>query len=1191
VTDRESNRTLEEVEDMAIRSITVWLLLISIAFANAQNPPLSQEELARKPPCERLLEGADAERVADLTQRSEAAIAEVKVEEAIRLQDELVSLRNALQGEDHWEAVRERIVQNTLRTLDSASWRDWVSAVDVEREGQELAKQGAFAEAESLFQKALDIRIRVLGENHPDTATGYNNVAFALNGQSRSREALPLYEKALAIYQSTLGDDHPETADCYNNLAHNLVAMGRLQEAQARYEKAMDSYLRALGENNLSITYIYNNLAYLLDTLGNSAEASSLLRKALEIRLHILGESDPNTAVSLRNLAASLSMQGRLAEAQPLEQKALDICRLIHGEVHPDTAIGYTSLADTLGVQGRLVESEPLHRKALEIRMQLYGEQHADTSESFNNLAANLAKQGRFEEALPLHEKAIDIGVKVMGEGHPMLAIYYNNMGSCLGNMGRDAESQLQYEKSLETFERNVGQNHPKYAQTLNNLAILLNQRGESVEAESLLRRALDIHLQSYGEGHHATASSYFNLAMQLQGQGKTAEAADVAKRAVFSFEASRLNRATGIERAPGDQFNPRLLLSVIDHEAAPMEAWRQVEWSLARGLLDQQASPTPSLTEQELEVVAEWNDQLEKLQPQIQRLVILRQRSAEEEAELKELAGKRRELGLRLSELAVLASGRQVATSKEIQSSIEPEAGILLWVDIESGKANVQEHFACVVRHEGDPFWIRLPGSGDQGAWNQRDAGLPVELVKALSSKGPPGSRTGVIEQLRRQRIEPVLDYLKQHGITKLYVVGVHEMAGVPVEALAPEFAISYIPSGTFLARLPEKSRYESQFFAVGDPIYERNIGKQIELTALPEHGLLVQSTAENGAASQVGIRAGDVLLQYGDVQLESLDQMKPAVQQAANAGMKMASVKFWRVDEENRSSEQIVSLPVGPLGVLLALDPAPVAIPKLREIDALLANVRGGDTWKNLPGTRYEVGRISQLFAESKVLLEDKANERAIEEMRISGELAKYRYLHFATHGKGDNASAFESKLVLSQDGEKDEFAKPGEPWMNNEISAREVLDYWKINADLVTLSSCESGLGGQGSGDGLLGFSQAFLLSGARTVCLSLWSVDDTATALLMNRFYENLLGKRSELRAPMAKIDALREAKEWLRTLSGQEAMKATESLTGGVARGDRGEIVIQERFKADAPDTKPFADPHYWSAFILIGDPE
>ena len=115
------------------------------------------------------------------------------------------------------------------------------------------------------------------------------------------------------------------------------------------------------------------------------------------------------------------------------------------------------------------------------------------------------------------------------------------------------------------------------------------------------------------------------------------------------------------------------------------------------------------------------------------------------------------------------------------------------------------------------------------------------------------------------------------------------------------------------------------------------------------------------------------------------------------------------------------------------------------------------------------------------------------------------------------------------------------------------------------------------------GYLGFAQPLFAKGARSLVLSLWKVDDDATALLMTRFYQNLLGKRAGLKSPLPKAEALAEAKAWLRSAGPEEVGAALAALP-------RGTIVRRESV-ASKPAAHPYEDPTYWAGFILIGSPD
>jgi CHAT domain-containing protein len=244
--------------------------------------------------------------------------------------------------------------------------------------------------------------------------------------------------------------------------------------------------------------------------------------------------------------------------------------------------------------------------------------------------------------------------------------------------------------------------------------------------------------------------------------------------------------------------------------------------------------------------------------------------------------------------------------------------------------------------------------------------------------------------------------------------------------------------------------------------------------------------------------------------------------------------------------------------------------------------------ETFARLPGTRQELLGVARVFSETRLLMGDQASGQNLDELAVSGGLRRYRYLHFATHGVLDDQRPMHSALILA----RDRPAGPGQPAPNGtdvhdaRLTAQRILRVWKLDAELVTLSACDTGLGRFSGGEGYLGFSQALFLAGARSLVLSLWQVDDAATALLMTRFYENLLGTPEGTVKPMPKAQALAEAKRWLRGLGPEEVRQLTQDLP---TRGTRGRIEPRDGAR-DTRAVRTYEHPYYWSGFILIGDP-
>ena len=129
--------------------------------------------------------------------------------------------------------------------------------------------------------------------------------------------------------------------------------------------------------------------------------------------------------------------------------------------------------------------------------------------------------------------------------------------------------------------------------------------------------------------------------------------------------------------------------------------------------------------------------------------------------------------------------------------------------------------------------------------------------------------------------------------------------------------------------------------------------------------------------------------------------------------------------------------------------------------------------------------------------------------------------------------------------------------------------------LNASLVVLSGCETGLGKLSSGDEFVGLTRAFIYAGTPSVVASLWKVDDASTAILMSSFYKNL--------KTTSKVEALRQAQ--LEMIRG----KVTRELLAQRGVGGIGKLGQTAATQSRSQYSISVSHPYFWASFILVGD--
>jgi CHAT domain-containing protein len=268
----------------------------------------------------------------------------------------------------------------------------------------------------------------------------------------------------------------------------------------------------------------------------------------------------------------------------------------------------------------------------------------------------------------------------------------------------------------------------------------------------------------------------------------------------------------------------------------------------------------------------------------------------------------------------------------------------------------------------------------------------------------------------------------------------------------------------------------------------------------------------------------------------------------------------------------------------------------------------------WDDLPGTRLEAERVARLYQKAfpdarRRALFDAGKPALLRELAPAKDRPIYRYLHLATHGYFEPPQP-EPKRPAREPmspflGEMHERTVVRNPLLlsglvlsgANESADKGILTAEEVSGldlrgcDLAVLSACQTGLGKAAGGEGVLGLQRAFQQAGARSLVVSLWSVNDAATSVLMEEFYKNLWDRK------LSRAEALRQAQLFVLKHPEKVQQRAAElrpELTKrGVSeewlRGPKGRLAADLPEGGKVEEGQRRSPPAWWAGFILSGD--
>jgi len=1021
-----------------------------------------------------------------------------------------------------------------------------------------LRDQGQYIAAELLYRRSLAIRERALGTDHPYVAASLNNLAWLLSNKGDYSASEHLYHRALAINEKVFGPDHPYIALNLNNLAGLLRDQGQYTAAEPLYRRSLEIREKTLGLDHPDVAASLNNLAAVLVDQGQYRAAEPLSRRSLAIREKSLGPDHPDVAHSLNNLAEMLRIQGQFNAAEPIYRRSLAIREKTLGPDHPDIASSLINLAALLYNQGHFRAAERLLHRALSIQEKTLGTDHPGIATSLNNLALLLTDQGQPSVAEPLYRRSLDIREKIFGRDHPVVGTSLNNLALFMSGQGQHSAAELLYRRALTIQEKNLGSDHPDIASTLNNLANTLVSKREYEEAESLHRRSLAIREKALGPDHHTTAANFNSLGWLRQIQAQFTQAETLYRRALSITE-----RSLGPDHPE--------VASILNNLAMPLSDqghYNAAEVILHRSLAIKGKAlgsdhPTVAITLNNLTLA------LINQGRHASAIRTLRQSLAIESAwlvrELPLLPDQARqaqidELYSLLQVLYGWISGHLPAANLALEARLNRQ-GLLQEIEqrqtmllnapgmdlakVEQLKALTQQLSSvtlsaerrAAVRKQRDALLAEIYRL-------QPDLQIQTVTIADVANTLPPD---GALVEIQRYRPwnahQPPAEQLGEPQYIALVLKPNGDISAVPLGPAADMDAKVHNALSAFAQNLPDAAALWAQLSdQLLKPLLPQLSGSRQwflspdgELNRVPFAALPAPQQPNQPLAAAVQLR---VLTTGRDlVRLQNSTTR-------SQASLVMANPSFDRAGRSTALASANGSQPGG----------------QARSADL------GSTRWEPLPGTKREGEQVASLLG-ARLLSGPAATATALKQQQSP------RVLHVATHGffladqnnpptdplrvvpeetaflsaLRQEGPLLRSGLVLA--GANQPAADPND---DGHLTAAEILMINLRGTELVVLSACSTGQGEVRTGEGVYGLQRALTVAGARSTLLSLWKVDDAATAEFMARFYQRL---------------------------------KAGEGRAAALA-------AVQAEFRSGAvtsPSGDDWSEPYHWAAWQLTGD--
>jgi tetratricopeptide (TPR) repeat protein len=371
-----------------------------------------------------------------------------------------------------------------------------------------FSEAGYLVEAEKLEVQAMEMRKRVLGEDHPFTLTSMNNLASALSNRGRYKEAERLEVQVMETRKRLFGPEHLDTITSMANLALTYQEQGRYNEAEKLQKQVVKVMKRELGREHPKTLISMDNLASIFRYQGQWMEAAKLTMQVMEIRKRVLGQEHPDTLTSMGDLVLIYQDQGQLEKAEKVGMEVMEMRKRVLGQEHPDTLESMNDLVQIYCKQNEWKKAEEMGMQVTDMRKRNLGEENPYTLVSMNDLALTLLNQRQWEKAEKLEMQVLEARMRILGQEHPDTLQTMNHLGYVFGGQGQWKEAEKIFEQVLEMRKRILGPKHPDTMQSMYSLALSWKSQGRDKEGVDLMRQTEKLQRKVLGARSPQTMNS-----------------------------------------------------------------------------------------------------------------------------------------------------------------------------------------------------------------------------------------------------------------------------------------------------------------------------------------------------------------------------------------------------------------------------------------------------------------------------------------------------------------------------------------------------------------------------------------------------------------------------------------------------------------------------------------------------------